>query len=379
MIFQNLEFDLYEENDSSPTCFDLFSGAGGLSAGFLMAGGRPVGAVDLDPDSIATYRKNFPMASDVACCPIESWRPSTKPGEIDVIIGGPPCQGFSLARGLRFLDDPRNSLYRHFVTIVDSYQPKWMVMENVEGIMNIGGGAILKQILEDFARIGYRLECKVINMAQYGVPQLRKRAIFVGNNSGIDFEWPKIGFFDVRKKGGNSLELNDDLLPYNSVNCAISDMYLPQGKYFSHRANSKMRGPRNRNAYTDPAFTLRVRGDEFALCEHPAVSAFIPGPMPQGEIFFTEPKNVLQDLLRSRLPKWMPPPQIMRTKSNKLPTLKGTRRLTIREQARLQSFPDWISFEGRVTSQARQIGNAVPPLFAAQLFAQIFKHLRASC
>lgn len=375
MISRILGRGVYSTGSVSPTCFDLFSGAGGLSVGFAMAGGVPLGAVDIDPDSIATYKRNFPMADDVSCCPIESWQPATKPGKVDVIIGGPPCQGFSLARGLRFLDDPRNHLYKYFVHLVGLYRPKWIVMENVEGITNIGGGVILEQILEDFANIGYQVECRIINMALYGVPQLRKRAIFVGNNMGARFLWPEVRYFDNRKSKKKPVPFNEDLLPFNSVNSALSDIMLPQGNYFSHRANAQMRGPRNRCAHTEPAFTLRVRGDEFALCEHPAESAFIPGPMPTEEILYTDPQNELQELLRDSVPPWFKLEKIPRTRKKTPPPLVGTRRLTIREQARLQTFPDWVKFEGRITSQARQIGNAVPPVFSSQLFAEIFKLL----
>ena len=373
MIATDFRYGQYSRSALTPTCLDLFSGAGGLSIGFSMAGGIPLGAVDIDPDSITTYKRNFPMAQDVACCPIESWQPTTRPGSVDVIIGGPPCQGFSLARGLRFMDDPRNSLYKYFVNLVGAYKPKWIVMENVEGITNIGGGTILEQILEDFANVGYQIECRVVNMAQYGIPQLRKRAIFVGNRQGIRFDWPKVSHYDTRKTKPESTLFGNDTMPFNSVNSALSDLMLPQGNYFSHRANSQMRGPRNRLAHSEPAFTLRVRGDEFALCEHPATAAFIPGPMPTKDIVYTDPQNELQELLRNSRPSWAESESIVRTNEKAPPRLQGTRRLTIREQARLQTFPDWVKFEGRVTSQARQIGNAVPPLFSSQVFAKIFE------
>jgi DNA (cytosine-5)-methyltransferase 1 len=375
MIEQLIKNGTYSGNKSAPTCFDLFSGAGGLSVGFAMAGGVPIGAVDIDSDSVKTYKKNFPLANDVACCPIESWSPMTKRGGVDVIIGGPPCQGFSLARGLRFVDDPRNHLYKYFVQLVNKYAPKWIVMENVEGITNIGEGIILKQILEDFSRIGYKLEYRIVNMATYGVPQLRKRAIFVGNRTGHDFNWPQVNFYDPRRSNIKSDLFGDELLPFNSVNSALSDLILPQGNYFSHRANAQMRGPRNRCAHSEPAFTLRVRGDEFALCEDPAVSAFIPGPAPTEEIRFREPQNQLQSFLRTYRPSWATTPIIKNSRNKVLPQLTGTRRLTIKEQARLQTFPDWFEFEGKTTSQAKQIGNAVPPLFGYQLFAEIFKFL----
>jgi DNA (cytosine-5)-methyltransferase 1 len=375
MIQKILQDGAYVIKNTAPKCFDLFSGAGGLSVGFAMAGGAPAGAVDIDQDSILTYKKNFPMVQDVACCPIDLWHPSSKPGQIDVIIGGPPCQGFSVARGLRFLDDPRNHLYKHFVKIVSDYKPKWIVMENVEGITNIGGGVILDQILEDFANIGYSIDYRMINMAMYGVPQLRKRAIFVGNRTGMSFSWPEIRYYDSRKELSTLGTFDKQLLPFNSVNSALGDLLLPQGSYFSHRANAQMRGPRNRCAHTQPAFTLRVRGDEFALCEEPATSAFIPGPAPADEIVYRAPQNELQELLRNCRPSWAQSPEIKIVRQKILPMLKGTRRLTIREQARLQTFPDWVTFEGRVTSQAKQIGNAVPPLFAYQIFSAIIKTL----
>ncbi len=367
---------LYDLTKESPTCFDLFCGAGGLSVGFAMAGGMPVGAVDNDTDSIRTYKKNFPMAEDIACCEIESWEPLTKRGSVDVIIGGPPCQGFSLARGFRFADDPRNHLYKYFLELVSDYQPKWFVMENVEGIINIAGGAILRQILEDFSDIGYSLDYKVINMAEYGVPQIRKRAIFVGNRLSKSFTWPEIKYFDPRRKSKAAEMFDTDLQKFNSVNTALSDLILPEGNYFAHRANSQMRGPRNRCAHTEPAFTLRVRGDEFALCENPATSAFIPGPVPAEDILYRKPQNELQEMMRTPPPSWINSNNLSVSPRNKgIVKLSGTRRLTIREQARLQAFPDWFSFEGKTTSQARQIGNAVPPLFGFQLFAQMFRDL----
>ncbi len=375
MISRLTNHSIYEISDNAPTCLDLFCGAGGLSVGFLMAGGRPKGAVDFDEDSIKTYQRLFPCADDVVCSDISKWKPKTRRGEIDVIIGGPPCQGFSLARGLRFVDDPRNQLYKHFVQMVKNYKPKWFVMENVEGITNIGDGIILQQIIEDFTEIGYVLDYKVINMAEYGVPQMRKRAIFVGNNTGDVFKWPLASYFNPKKLEVSESLFEMPLKPFVAVNSVLGDLMLPRGNFFSHRANSQMRGPRNRDAHKEPAFTLRVRGDEFALCEKPAVSAFIPGKAPAEEIYRTPPQNDLQELLTGPRPAWAKDEGLKLKKAGSHSVVKGTRRLTIREQARLQTFPDWVVFSGRETSQAKQIGNAVPPLFACQLFQQIFEHL----
>jgi DNA (cytosine-5)-methyltransferase 1 len=248
---------------------------------------------------------------------------------------------------------------------VSELEPDWFVMENVEGILNIGEGVVLRQILEDFSLLGYNLTVRVVNMADYGVPQRRRRAIFVGNRLNKEFQWPQ----PSRSKTGKST-LFDILPPHLTVNDALGDLHLPQGRYFAHRANSQMRGPRNRVVEMEPAFTLRVRGDEFALCEFPAESSFIPGPKPDEPRFVRPPENDFQEFMQSWNSKSRANLSMERTHA-KAERLKGTRRLTLREQARLQTFPDSFEFQGSVVSQARQIRNAVPPLFAAVLFEAI--------
>lgn len=366
-MVSKLDDPIYSPSESSPTCLDLFAGAGGLSLGFLMAGGRPLGAVDSDSDSIATFARNLPMALENHVGSIENWQPTGRLLDVDVVVGGPPCQGFSLARGTRFMDDPRNKLYKHFVRTVAQIRPEWVVMENVEGILSIGGGQILEQILEDFLNVGYELDYQVVNMADFGVPQTRRRAIFVGHRSGLKFVWPERTH---SKSSDTQPALVDSLPQHVSVNDALSDLSLSRGNYFSHRANSQMRGPRNRDANSKPAFTLRVRGDEFALCENPAESSFIPEHRVDEPRTRCNPKNSYQELMQI-VPSWAVPP-IKRVARIKREAVSGSRYLTMREQARLQSFPDWFEFQGVKTSQSRQIGNAVPPLFAAQLFRSIF-------
>lgn len=357
---------------STPRCLDLFSGAGGLSLGFTLAGGLPAGAIDFHADSIETFRRNFPMARESHVFDIAQWEPPKSLRGVDVVLGGPPCQGFSLARGMRFVDDPRNSLYKHFVRIVALLQPKWVVMENVEGITNIGDGIILAQILEDFNAVGYQLKYDVVNMAQHGVPQTRRRAIFVGSREGQNFEWPTP---ILRKRATNAV---DELFPdltgsYFSVNDALGNLWMPRGRYLAHRANSQMRGPRNRNADLDPSFTLRVRGDELALCEFPAEGAFAPGAKPENPSHVGPTTNTLQEFFGER-PAWIRGPSSLKSRAgHSRKALEGTRCLSIREQARLQSFPDWFEFVGTWSSRSRQVGNAVPPIFAARLFQQVFK------
>ena len=354
---------------NKPQCVDLFAGAGGLTLGFFLAGGTPIAAVDNHKDSMATYKKMFPMVKETFLGNIEEWIPQMQLNDLDAVIGGPPCQGFSLARGLRFVDDPRNRLYKYFVDFVKKFQPKWFVMENVQGITNIGKGSILREIYQDFSDIGYVIDHRVINMADYGVPQKRKRAIFVGNRLNREFIWPNPTHIPRTKKQPLLL---DSINEYVTVFDALSDLPWPMGNYFSHRANSKMRGPRNRNVYTEPAFTLRVRGDEFALCEHPAEGAFSPDPLPDVDFSYRPIANEFRMLMREDAPSWIENTTIPIV-NDPPKTLKGTRRLSVREQARLQSFPDWFEFAGTPYNQSRQIGNAVPPLFAKKLFLSIFQ------
>lgn len=365
--------------ETSPiTCADLFCGAGGLTLGFCQAGGRPIAAVDNDKKSIETYTTMFPMCNQVFMGDIESWdtRLSSSP---DVVIGGPPCQGFSLARGFRFVDDPRNHLYKWFVEFVRITKPSWVVMENVPGITNIGKGIVLQQIYEDFRRVGYDLDHKVINMARYGVPQTRTRAIFVGNRNGTRFNWPEPTHTSINDVRSDDEQLFAHLQePYVSVGQALGDLPWPLGKYIAHRANSKMRGPRNRLVEKDPAFTLRVRGDEFAFCDKPAEGAFAPGPVPDVEPLYQPVQNKFQEMMREEAPPWLADYEPFSEKQKPIKKLKGNRRLSVREQARLQTFPDWFSFSGTPYAQGRQIGNAVPPLFARELFRKIIDQLNQS-
>lgn len=358
-----------------PKCIDLFCGAGGFTLGFCQAGGIPIAAVDHDLDSINTYKMMFPFCRETYCGSIETWQTNKILQDVDVVIGGPPCQGFSQARGLRFVDDPRNYLYKEFVRLVAEVQPSWVVMENVEGIISLGKGFFLQQIYDDFREIGYQIDHRVITMADYGVPQTRKRAIFVGTRTNQNFMWPEPTHKPWTKL---QLDLFNEYQPYVSVEQALGDLPWPMGKYFAHRANSQMRGPRNRLVAKDPAFTLRIRGDEFALCEEPAVGAFVPGHLPERELIYMPISNAFQQLMREEPPPWIEAYQAPVIYDIDPPKLQGTRRLAIRELARLQTFPDWFAFTGRPYSQARQIGNAVPPLFARQLFQAIFRHLNKS-
>jgi DNA (cytosine-5)-methyltransferase 1 len=163
-----------------PTVIDLFCGAGGLSCGFRQAGFTIIAGLDNWEDALVTYRRNFSDAKTINT-DIENVTSQeidvileSNADNIDVIIGGPPCQGFSVS-GKRLINDPRNKLYKAFVSLVAYYKPKIFVMENVPGIMRLFNGKVKEKIIMDFYKIGYTVETKLLSAENYGVPQQRKR------------------------------------------------------------------------------------------------------------------------------------------------------------------------------------------------------------
>lgn len=166
---------------------DLFCGCGGFSKGFEQAGFDIRLGIDIWQDAVTTYKANFPHAAtivgDISTLTGEDLLAAAgmSANEVDVIIGGPPCQGFSLS-GKRMLDDPRNILYKSFVRMVETIQPKAFVMENVPGLVRLFNGQVKEQVIEDFTNIGYKVEMRQLTASDFGVPQARTRVFFVGIN-----------------------------------------------------------------------------------------------------------------------------------------------------------------------------------------------------
>ena len=200
---------------------DLFCGCGGFSYGFQQAGFDMALGIDMWKDATVTYKHNFPNAcvinediTSISSDEILS-KLNMSADDIDVIIGGPPCQGFSVS-GKRMIDDPRNKLYKSFVGLVDEIRPKVFVMENVPGLIRLFGGKVKEQVLYDFSSLGYRVKVQQLSSDDYGVPQQRKRVFFVGVNekkipSNVKFEFPKAEYGDGKK-------------PYITCKEAISDL-----------------------------------------------------------------------------------------------------------------------------------------------------------
>ena len=175
---------------------DLFCGCGGLSLGFEQAGYNVLLGIDVWKDALETFRHNHKsgttLCADLSKLTGEEVDQEINFQKVDVIIGGPPCQGFSVA-GKRLLDDERNSLYKSFVRMVEYFSPKAFVLENVPNILSIGGGVVRESIIHDFQELGYNVVTQVLTASDYGVPQNRRRAIFVGLKEGtFNFEIPKV-------------------------------------------------------------------------------------------------------------------------------------------------------------------------------------------
>ena len=179
-----------------PTAISLFAGAGGCSLGFGQANYDIQFATDVDADAVESYRRNFPRtpceAADIRELTAEAvlQRIGLKPGELDMLLGGPPCQGFSSAGG-KAGDDPRNSLLSHYIRLLEGVRPKWFVMENVEGLLTNGGGAHVRDTVAAFLEAGYSVNLEKVYAQGYGVPQRRKRVLIVGNRLGHDFVFPE--------------------------------------------------------------------------------------------------------------------------------------------------------------------------------------------
>ena len=175
---------------------DLFSGAGGMSLGFDQVGFNNIFSIDIEPRFCETYKTNFPkhnlIQKDISKLSNEEIHLLTGNKKVDVIIGGPPCQGFSMAGniGRKFIDDSRNQLFKEFARIVEIVQPSYFVMENVARLFTHNKGETKKEIVELFRKMNYTVECKVVNTAHFGIPQVRNRVLFIGNRISNYFFFP---------------------------------------------------------------------------------------------------------------------------------------------------------------------------------------------
>ena len=295
---------------TSPRVVSLFSGAGGLDLGFKEAGFRLVWANDFDKDAVETYRAN--VDKHCVCADISEVSDDDIP-DCDVMIGGFPCQGFSMANTKRNVLDKRNTLYLQYIRILKAKKPMFFVAENVKGILTLDKGEVIKAIVSDFADAGYRVVYRLLNAADYGVPQTRQRVIIVGVRDDLDVEFSY-------PQPTNSKTGEDGLPHWMSVKEAIGDIPDPDGPDADSVPN---------NEYSQYKMLLNgYLGKRPTDGDKPAPTVTARGDRRGGVVVLPHPSN--------------------------------TRRMTVRELATIQSFPLDFRFHGSRTDCYRQIGNAVP-------------------
>ncbi|QSV54500.1 MAG: DNA cytosine methyltransferase [Dolichospermum sp. UKL201] len=366
-----------------PIAVDLFAGAGGMTLGFEQAGFDILASVEIDPIHCAIHKFNFPFWT-VICKSVEETtgkeiRNSSQIAnqEIDVVFGGPPCQGFSLM-GKRSFDDPRNSLVFHFIRLVVELQPKFFVLENVKGMTVGKHQEFIAEIINQFTESGYQVDAnyQVLNAANYGVPQSRERLFLLGSRQNIELpKYPDKMIFPNLKSPTVWDALQDLPVIENYPELYQQDWILTE---FSNPSNyaKKLRNleiAKNNYAYK--------RQYDLTLLTSSLRSKHSPESM---ERFASTPHGKIESI--SRFHK-LDPDGLCNTLRAGTPSNKGAftsprpihpfipRCITVREAARLHSYPDWFRFHPTKWHGFRQIGNSVPPLLAQAVAEEIIKVL----
>ena len=345
------------------TVLDLFSGAGGFAYGFRSAGFKTIAGVDNDAQSLETFAQNFPEALSICEDLSLASRKLKKTikdlrNKIDVIVGGPPCQGFSIA-GKRLIDDPRNALYRHYIDIVKVIIPKYVVIENVPTIRTMGDGKVASAIIQDLENLSYKVKMFTVNASDYGVPQNRKRTFFIAKYDAEPIDFP------------DPLTPNDKLTTQD----AISDLPILQDNYVELPVAYSIKV---KNEYQNKMRKGSKRIYNHWSVNHTEKTKSIISLVPDGGNYKDLPKklqstrrvNIAWTRMNSKLPSFT-----IDAGHNHHFHYKANRVPTVRECARIQSFPDTFIFFGSKTSQYRQVGNAVPPILAEILAMKILKDL----
>ena len=372
------------------TSIDLFSGCGGLTKGFELAGIKSILASDIDENCEKTFARNFPqtpfICKDITEITKEEVDEKLNGRTPDVIIGGPPCQGFSLAnkRRNKVADDPRNKLFYGFVKFINWYSPKAFVMENVKGLLSMQNGQVIRTIVEEFANageFGYNVEYKVLKASDYGTPQNRERVILIGFRKDLNIQ--PMHPTPYAMEG------------YVTVDDAISD--LPQinagegveyAEYLSEPSNPFQQYVRRNSNVVNNHIAMKhtPRLVERFKAIKPGQSLIdvwdTHGAVKRGTP--TEKSTIKFSQNNQRVFGNLPAPTIAASFQSNFIHPHLDRNFTAREGARLQSFPDDFIFEGMRTkmswekglSQYQQIGNAVPVLLAYAIANNLIEQLK---
>lgn len=348
------------------TAIDLFCGAGGLSEGLRQAGFKILAGNDIDPHAGATFKATHSDAQflsgsihELSASDFLSLT-GLKKGELDCLAGGPPCQGYSVYNHQRGMHDERSHLFKEYLRIVEGLMPRWLVMENVTGIMSAGQGEAFQAVLAGIRNLGYKVEAKTLRAEDYGVPQERRRVVFMANRIGAPIVWP-------HKTHGEGLK------PFTTIRDALGD--LPPLK------NGEDKGVTKYGSRVKSDYQREVRGTSKMVHNHSAsklgaINIQRMQHIPQGGSWRDIPFDLLPaGMKRAKRSDHTKRYGRMRWESQSCTVLTKCdihwgayihpdqeRSITVREAARIQSFPDWFHFEGPRTEQFVQVGNAVPPL-----------------
>lgn len=364
-------------NKVKATAIDLFCGCGGISVGLEKAGFRVLAGIDIEKKYIASFQHNFPnakaMTTDITTVAPKDFMATVgvAAGELDLLVGGPPCQGFSknVPRRNRYLEDPKNLLVKSFLDYCEALQPKMVLMENVAEMKNGFEEAYSQEIISRLQEEGYTVTIAVLNSADYGVPQRRRRAFFLANRLGVHFSIPEPTHKPRFKEKEENFTLFEDDSRHVTVWEAIGDLpSVAHGKgdelsfYISPPQNQFQRLMRGKQTQVRNHVARKL-----APTQYERLASIGPGQGHKDLPVHLQTKGgysgaygrLTKDMIAPTITRW-----VFHPGSGRWGHPEDIRTLTMREVARIQSFPDDYEFVGSNNDQAGQLGNAVPPLLA---------------
>lgn len=395
----------------------LFSGAGGMDLGFEKAGFDIVWANDFFKEAVESYKKN--VSKNVVYGDITKIDSSEIPDDIDLVIGGFPCQGFSVANTKRSMKDERNFLYKEMLRVIKDKNPKFFVAENVKGLLSMEKGKVFEMIKKDFESLGYKVDAKLLNAAEYGVPQARERLVIIGNRLGIENPFPTPTHWVDSKQYKSKKGLKDPVTVKQTIGF-LSDVKLSDypitlengSKIYNHIAATNvydkfwgrkfevnqadicdyLRYWRDKSGYStkkvDDHFGYKYTAGHWFRKDNNSGS--IPKPSDWWELkkmfkfddkYDEQVTTMVEKEIKFeqslRITNWDRPSDTITATSPEIHVNKE-RRLSARECAMLQTFPMDYEFVGSLNTVYRQIGNAVPVKLAEQIASGIYKSLESN-
>lgn len=368
---------------------DLFSGPGGLSLGFSQAGYHVLVSLDNDENALSTTNFNQNKINEVTKLGnhysinqditetssddiIKIFKKENK--SVFGIIGGPPCRGFSLAnQQTRYLDNPLNNLINEYIRLIREIKPRFFVVENVPQLFTVDNGRLLNEIILELSEIGYTCSQQIINSSNFGIPQIRRRAIIIGSLDGNKIKIP------INNGSNKTITVHDAISDFPHIKNGHQETEM---KYkHNQKLTTYMELMRNSKEFGFVAKSINnhivSKNGDLVIKRFKALK--------QGENWSNLPQNLLENYkdaerchssIYKRFRWDEPSPTISNIRKNMFIHPDQDRGISVREAARLQSFPDWYEFKGKIGSLQQQVGDAVPPLMAKEIALTIKKHYK---